>query len=94
MNFVISIDKNFTNYNFIEDVLDFHTNGNKRSVLCYLELNPFLLTYAQKRGMETKQITLNDLTKSYYAIVLGDNKELLCKCNELKLKKGVIKEEI
>lgn len=94
MNFIVSIDSRFTNYNFIEDVLDFHTNGDKKSILCYIDFHPLLMTYATKRCMELKKVQLDDITKGYYAIILGENNLLLNKCKELKLKRGLIKKEI
>lgn len=94
MNFVVSIDQTFTNYRFIEDVLDFHTNGDKKSTLCYIDFHSLLMTYATKRCMKLKKVQLDDITKGYYAIILGENNSLLNKCKELKLKRGLIKREI
>lgn len=94
MNFVISIDQNFTNYSFIEDVLDFHTNGNRKSTLCYLDFHPLLMTYATKRCMKLKKVQLDKITRGYYVIILGENNSLLTKCKELKLKRGLIKREL
>lgn len=94
MNFVVSIDKNFTNYDFIEDVLDFHINGRRKSVLCYVDFHPFLETYATEHHILLKRVELKEITKGYYVVIIGENNSLLKKCKELKLKQCLIREEI
>lgn len=94
MNFVISIHHSFTNYDFIEDVLNFHTNDNKKSTLCYINFHPFLKEYASRHYMELKKIQLEDVDKKYYAIILGEDYPLLSRCKELKLRLSLIEREI
>ncbi len=94
MNFVVSISPRFTNYNFVEDVLAFHLNGRRESVLCYIDFHPFLETYATEHHILLKRVELKEITKGYYAVIMGENNSLLKKCKELKLKRCLIREEI
>lgn len=92
MNFIVSIDDTFKSYDFIEDILDFHTNGNKNSNIYYLESHPFILKYAQKHNLKCSQMeSIENINRGFYAVIFGENQELSQKCHELHLKRGIIK---
>ena len=95
MFYVVSVDsEGFKSYDNFADVMDYHLNGRKRCTLTYLESHPFIHKYASTYGHTCKQISIDDIDKHFYIICFGLNEPLIEKGKKLKLKKGIITEEI
>ena len=95
MFYVVSVDsEGFKSYDNFADVMDYHLNGKKRCVLTYLEPHPFIHKYASTYGLTCKQISIDEIVKHFYLICFWLNDPLINKSKQLKLRKGIITEEI
>lgn len=101
INIFVDIESGFVDYElkdfyFVEDVLQFYANG-KDFNLCFTKPHFFFILYCLDNP-NCKKITLiqkDDLKhKPTYAIIMGENKELLKLCKDYGIRIVHFKEKV